>query len=453
MAKKAVPKGHTGQTESGHTRDLKVERIGRVTIYKRGKSYSVYYREKGRSVRRRVEGNLNSARQMASSVNHALEESRPSPLRFERIPIPELIESYLDQCRHVRGLAPNTLDRYQSALSHFVRFAGTRDDATTACDVDIRLVEEFVKWMRQQSRARNGRATGVSKPYRASGIKFILSTCRSTFNWALKRRFLPPYSENPFSELPLDAFDRHERRAPKMLTSKQQEAFFEKCDPWQKRIFLMLVVYGLRVGELTHLLISDVDWEGGTLQIQSKPEMVWHVKTRDQRVLPVLPQIQEVLEACRGNRKAGVLFLNRPHAEGGAVLPEILSSSAAFLKRLQALQDSEEDEKARRRSIRAYLRGMGQIPEKRIRQEFMKLTTAIGCPELTRAHSLRHLFSTRAQEQGMNPLLVQGLLGHADISMTQRYTHFGMDTKRKAVGEMLTGDPVLNGILNGGAAD
>jgi hypothetical protein len=67
MARKAVHKGHTGQTESG-PRDLKVERIGRVTIYKRGKSYAVYYREKGRSVRRRVEGNLNSARQMASNV-------------------------------------------------------------------------------------------------------------------------------------------------------------------------------------------------------------------------------------------------------------------------------------------------------------------------------------------------------------------------------------------------
>jgi integrase len=73
---------------------------------------------------------------------------------------------------------------------------------------------------------------------------------------------------------------------------------------------------------------------------------------------------------------------------------------------------------------------MGQVPEKRGRGEFMKLTQAIGCPEFTRAHDLRHLFSSRAQEAGMNPLIVQELLGHASLEMTRRYTHIGLDVKR-----------------------
>jgi integrase len=76
---------------------------------------------------------------------------------------------------------------------------------------------------------------------------------------------------------------------------------------------------------------------------------------------------------------------------------------------------------------------MGQIPEKRIRAEFMKITQAIGCPEFTRAHDLRHLFSTRAQEAGVNPLLVQEILGHATLDMTRRYTHIGIDAKRDAL--------------------
>ena len=94
--------------------------------------------------------------------------------------------------------------------------------------------------------------------------------------------------------------------------------------------------------------------------------------------------------------------------------------------------------------MQPFLRQMGQIPEKRVRQEFMKLTKRIGRPDLTRAHSLRHLFSTRAQEQGMNPLLVQSILGHASLEMTRRYTHFGMDAKRQAVSQMLRRDPVLS---------
>ena len=34
-------RGHTGTTPSGHTRDVRVERLGHVTIYKRGENYYV----------------------------------------------------------------------------------------------------------------------------------------------------------------------------------------------------------------------------------------------------------------------------------------------------------------------------------------------------------------------------------------------------------------------------
>ena len=83
MRKNGVTEGHTGRTRLGPTRDVKADRIGRVTIYKRGRSYYSYYRENGKSLRQCVEGNLNTARQAASSVNHALEESRHSPRKHK----------------------------------------------------------------------------------------------------------------------------------------------------------------------------------------------------------------------------------------------------------------------------------------------------------------------------------------------------------------------------------
>lgn len=51
QAKRSV-RGHTGRTSRGNTRDLKVERVGAVTVYKRGVTYYIYYRESGRSVQR-----------------------------------------------------------------------------------------------------------------------------------------------------------------------------------------------------------------------------------------------------------------------------------------------------------------------------------------------------------------------------------------------------------------
>ena len=96
-------------------RDKKVDRIGRVTIYRHGASYWLYYRERGKTVRTRLEGNLAIARPTASKVNAALEESRPSPLGFVRISVAELVDSYLESCRLVRNLSPSTLSRYTAA--------------------------------------------------------------------------------------------------------------------------------------------------------------------------------------------------------------------------------------------------------------------------------------------------------------------------------------------------
>ena len=41
---------------------------------------------------------------------------------------------------------------------------------------------------------------------RVGGIKSILSTCRTAYNWAAKHRLLPPYAAHPFSAFPIDAF-------------------------------------------------------------------------------------------------------------------------------------------------------------------------------------------------------------------------------------------------------
>ena len=97
------------------------------------------------------------------------------------------------------------------------------------------------------------------------------------------------------------------------------------------------------------------------------------------------------------------------------------------------------DEKEPIRVVRNFCREMGQLPEPRVRSEFMKLTKIIHRPDLTRAHDLRHLFASRAQELGMNPILVQELLSHKSLEMTRRYTHSGLNVKRDALMQAAAG--------------
>jgi integrase len=436
-----MPRGHTGTTSHGNTRDVRVEHLGHVTIYKRGKSFYLYHRESSKSVRRRVDGNLATARLVASQVNTALEECRPSPLGFQRIDAEHLVTGFLDYCEHVAGHAIRTIDRYRAALKLFKDFTAVQGIPSIDRVTEV-SVEEFVKWLRTQRRTRNGAVVGKQAPYSVAGIKFILSTCRTAINWARKRRYLPPYSENPFSVFPLEKLrDRAKSESQSLPTQGQAEAFFRACDEWQRPIFLVLAVYGMRVGELVHLVIEDVDLEGDVISVRSKPEMLWHVKTSRERVLPIFPEIKPLFQAAIGSRKTGFVFLERRFAEGKDSPAVIFSNPVVLKEHLRHLAEearasSAGHEKDVRKVVTALLRSLGQIPEKRVRQEFMKITKRIGCPWLTRAHSLRHFFATQAQEMGMNPLLVQGILGHTSLDMTARYTHLSLESKRQALRQM-----------------
>jgi len=431
---------HTGKTESGHTRDVKVERVRDVTIYRRGRTYCLYYREGGKSIRRKVDGNIAVARATASKVAAALDSGQQSPLGFHRTAPAVVVEKYLEYTEHVQGLAMGTRERYRAALEHFVTF--TDQAGIKSVDrVSEATVEDFVKWLRSATRTRNGAAKGKKSKFQIGGIKFILSTCRTAYNWGAKQRFLPPYTDNPFAKFPIDKLrDRDKEESyDNLLTPEQRDAFFAACDDWQRPIFTMLAAYGLRVGELAHLLVEDVDFETGAIPIRSKPYLFWWVKTSRRRVLPIFPEIEPILKAAIGDRRAGFVFVNRPFAEGkketvlAFARPEHFRAHARKIVADIRAADPDADEKRLRRATTGFCRSMGQIPEKRIRQEFMKVTKVIGRAELTRPHDLRHLFASRAQELGVNPILVQEMLGHTTLDMTRKYTHIGLDVKREAL--------------------
>ena len=251
-----------------------------MTIYKRGLAYYLYYREAGVSHRQKVEGNLAVARATASKVASAMSDGRPSPIGHKRTSPQELVTGYLAYITDVRSLALRTQDRYRAALDRFLGFCQDAGIATVDA-IDVGAVEDFVKWLRGQTRVRNGASKGKREAYKTGGIKFILSTCRTAMNWAGRRRMLPPFAENPFMAFPIDGLrDRDSRDGERIIFAPAQEtAFFGACSEWQRGIFITLATYGLRVGELTHLLVEDVDLAGGSFRIRSKPELFWNVKT------------------------------------------------------------------------------------------------------------------------------------------------------------------------------
>jgi len=81
----------------------------KVTIYKRGLTHYLYFRENGKSIRRPVEGNLAAASAMAHKVAGSLQEGRPSPLGFQRIAPAEMVAAFSDSARPMeKGSRPQS---------------------------------------------------------------------------------------------------------------------------------------------------------------------------------------------------------------------------------------------------------------------------------------------------------------------------------------------------------
>lgn len=158
-----------------------------------------------------------------------------------------------------------------------------------------------------------------SAPLLDKGIKYILQCSRSMFGYAIKRRHLSPLAENPFSCLELDRIPIENAKTFSIFSPDHEKAFLEACDDWQFLIFLTLILTGLRPGELTHLLLpDDLDLKTGMLYVRNKPHLGWQVKTWNEREIPLVDELKDVLKITVGDRLTGPAFLQRRYASASA---------------------------------------------------------------------------------------------------------------------------------------
>lgn len=171
--------------------------------------------------------------------------------------------------------------------------------------------ERFTRFLRTTAVSPNGHPHSRTRPLRDKGVLFILSTCRSLYNFGVRRRLLPPYFDNPFTEIGLHRIHVEDAKEIHVFTSDEAAAFLDACDDWQFPMFFVLTQTGMRPGELIHLLIEDIDLKRQMLCARCKAGLGWRVKTRRERRIPILPETAEVVRQVIGTRKAGTLFLRR----------------------------------------------------------------------------------------------------------------------------------------------
>lgn len=301
-------------------------------------------------------------------------------------------------------------------------------------------VDAFMGYLRELVVTPNGHPHSVKRRLRDTGIRFILEVCRSLLNFASQQKYLPPYAENPFHRLPWDRLKIEDRKQIFIFDEAAEVAFWKAASGWTFPIHFVLAKTGLRIGELVHLLIEDIDWSTGWLTVRNKLGLGWRVKTGNNRRIPLLQEVITVLRAVVRNRQSGPVFLRQKYS--GNVLPVLVGTlqdlDAIYRQRLQLLTTpaTRQDEMQVARQV---WRDAGVIKADLVRTCFIRTMLRHSRSDVTCPKSWRHTYATLLQDANVDPLIRQLILGHrpslqTGLGMTSVYTHTRPETQRQCVG-------------------
>ncbi len=427
-------------------------RIGKVQAYLRGRVWYLCYHENGRRQRPRVGPDRQAARQLAAQVNAQLEVGAPAALSFEPVSLPELRRRWLEHHEQVLRSSVQTVHRYRTATDHLLRFL-EQHPVRHVSHFHATHALAFVRYLRTLEVSPNGHAHTAKRRLMDKGLRYILECCRALFNFAARHRHLSPYADNPFTTVGVERIPVEQARPVELFTPDQERAFLGACDGWQFPLFLTLILTGLRPGELCHLLLpEDLDLREEVVRVRNKPRLGWQVKTRNERDIPLLPELVQVLARHLGHRSAGPVFPRRNFSPDAGLAGLTAAELAKEAEQRIAERESEAGQAlaraAKLRAARSVWAAAGALREDRLRLEFMSLTRRVGLPGQTAPKMLRHLFATRLQEANVDPLIRNLLMGHAPaghraagygLGMTAVYTHTRVETVRRQLEAALAG--------------
>ena len=286
-----------------------------------------------------------------------------------------MVDAWLDHLRVERRRSPLTVDSYARDLDHLRRFAAGLERPLES--LDLHDLEAFVRELMGQ---------GLSP----RSVARVVSSTRGFYRYLLVHRHL---TANPAEDLqPPRAW----AALPKYLSVEEVDRLLQLPDVGtprglRDRAFIeLLYATGLRVTELVSLGTSNLNLEGGYLVTRGKGAKERLVPIGDEAVSWVSRYLREGRPGLLRGRTSPRLFVN---ARGGSALSRL---------------------------------GVWKI--------LKQYGATAGFSRRLSPHVLRHSFATHLLERGADLRAIQMMLGHADLSTTQIYTHV-LEARLRAIHE------------------
>ncbi len=274
-----------------------------------------------------------------------------------------LIHEFINYLSVERGLATNTLESYGRDLRQYYQYLG--EDQVDLDAVSRSTIINYLMFLQKQ-----GKATAT--------IARRLAALKAFYQFLVREKRI---KTDPTANL---ESPKLEKRLPRVLTVSEVERLLAQPDPSlpaglrDRAMLELLYATGIRVSELVSLNVEDVNLETGYIRCTGKGSK--------ERIVPLgslaIKWVQEYLQGGRPklvkDREETALFVNH---HGNRLTRQ------GFWKIVKKYAEDARIDK-----------------------------------EIT-PHTLRHSFATHLLENGADLRSVQEMLGHADISTTQIYTH------------------------------
>lgn len=284
---------------------------------------------------------------------------------------------FLEALAAERGASANTLDAYRRDIADF-----TAALADTGCDQAGAGRAEIEAWLERLKRDGMAIATRARK----------LSAVRQFYAFAYSEGLR---GDNPAARIP---GPRRGRPLPKTLTMEEVDRLLDAAarrpGPRIACLFELIYATGMRVSELVGLPAAAARGDPRALLIRGKGGR--------ERLVPLTPKAREALAdwlTARDEAEAAAV------AKGRRASPWLFPSSGR----------------------------LGHLTRVRFYQIVKELAAEAGIePSRVSPHTLRHAFATHLLANGADLRTIQQLLGHADVSTTEIYTHV-LDDRLKAL--------------------
>jgi integrase/recombinase XerD len=275
------------------------------------------------------------------------------------------VDEYLTHLRYERRLAEHTLESYARDLAGLAGFAA--GEGRPLRQFTRRDLEAYVRALMSDGKSPRS-------------VARLVATVRGFYRFLVLHQHI---TENPAVDL---TAPRAWKVLPKFLSSEDVERLLTAPDVTTPRglrdraLIELLYATGLRVSELVALRAQDLHLDAGYLTTTGKGQKQRIVPVGDEAAKWVTHYLREARPTLLGKRSSPRVFVN---ARGGG--PGI--TRVGFWK---------------------ILKGYGK---------------SIGIGRQISPHVLRHSFATHLLERGADLRAIQMMLGHADLSTTQIYTH------------------------------